>query len=199
MTALLVILLGGTILLRFLIINLHSFLAKNTAVPAEFLVIEGWLPDYALKAAMQEFYTGGYKTLITLGTPLPRGFYLSEYKTFAQLSAATLIALGFDPEHIVVIESKYFPQHRTQNMAIALKQYFATSEIELQSLNLFTLGPHSRRTWLIFRRIFPPKVAVGVLATESLSYESQVWWQSSEGFRAVVGELIAYLYQLLSR
>lgn len=195
--ALLVVLFGGAVFMWLIMVNLHQFLAKNASVASEVLVVEGWLPDYALKAAMVEFYTGGYKTLITLGTPLPTGFYLSEYQNFAQLSAATLIALGVNPQQIVVVSTSYSEQNRTQNMAIALKQYLVAAYTTPPSLNIFTLGPHARRTWLIFRSVFSPEVALGILATPSLSYESKGWWKSSEGFRAVVGELIAYLYQRL--
>lgn len=94
------------------IVNLHSFLAKNAPVVADVLVVEGWIPDYAIEAAMTEFQNGSYRTLIAVGAPVPRGFYLSEYKTFAELAAATLIALEFDPQNLQVISTTHRKKHR---------------------------------------------------------------------------------------
>jgi hypothetical protein len=185
----------GVAVLGFAIVNLHGFLAKNAPVVAEVLVVEGWLPDYAIEAAMKEFENGGYKTLITVGAPLPRGFYLSEYKTFAELAAATLVALGFNRQKLQIVSTAYTPECRTQNAAIALKHYLATSDNPVQSINVFTLGPHARRTWLVFRRVFPSPTTLGIIAAKVLAYEPKGWWKSSEGVRTVVGELIAYLYR----
>jgi hypothetical protein len=189
------LLLVGVATLGFLVVNLHGFLAKNAPVATEVLVVEGWLPDYAIAAAMAEFQTGGYKTLITVGAPVPRGFHLSEYKTFAEVAAATLVALGFDPHQLQIVSTNYAPECRTHNAAMALKDYWTDSEQPIPSLNVFTLGPHARRTWLVFRRVFTAPNTVGIIAATVLAYEPSRWWQSSEGVRTVLGESIAYLYR----
>jgi len=38
---------------------------------------------------------------------------------------------------------------------------------------------------------------VGIIAAQPLLYDAKSWWNSSEGVRTVVGELIAYLYRRL--
>jgi hypothetical protein len=189
------LLLLGVAILGLLVFNLHGFLAKNDPVTTEVLVVEGWLPDYAISAAMAEFQTGGYKTLITVGAPVPRGFHLSEYKTFAEVAAATLVAQGFNPHQLQIVSTNYAPECRTQNAAMALRDYWVDSEQPIPSLNVFTLGPHARRTWLVFRRVFTAPNTVGIIAATVLAYEPSRWWQSSEGVRTVLGESIAYLYR----
>jgi hypothetical protein len=189
-----ILLLAGIAVIGLAIVNLPSFLGKNAPVPADVLVVEGWLPDYAIEAALTEFHDGGYKTLITVGAPLPRGFYLSEYKNFAELAGATLVALGVNPQQLVIVSTDNISQCRTQNAAIALKGYFETCESEIQSMNVFTLGPHARRTWLMFRRVFPSPMNLGIISANPLAYVSKKWWKSSEGVRTVTGELIAYVY-----
>ncbi len=185
----------GIVLLGLSIINIHPFLAKNDPVATEILVVEGWLPDYAIEAAMVEFQTGSYKTLITVGAPVPRGFHLSEYKTFAEVAAATLVARGFNPSQLQIVSTNNAPECRTQNAAMALKDYWTATEQPIRSLNVFTLGPHARRTWIVFRRVFTAPTTVGIIATQVLAYEPSRWWQSSEGVRTTVGESIAYLYR----
>jgi hypothetical protein len=190
-----IVLLVGVSSLGFFVVNLHGFLAISDPVATDVLVVEGWLPDYAIAAAMTEFQTGGYKTLITVGAPVPRGFHLSEYKTFAEVAAATLVAQGFDPQQLQIVSTNSAPECRTQNAAMALKDYFADAEQPIPSLNVFTLGPHARRTWIVFRRVFTTPNTVGIIAATVLAYEPSRWWQSSEGVRTVLGESIAYLYR----
>ena len=56
-----------------------------------------------------------------------------------------------------------------------------------------------RRSWILFRKVFEPRIKIGVIAAKPLHYDSQKWWQSSEAARTVLLELIAYLYvRLLS-
>ena len=56
------------------------------------------------------------------------------------------------------------------------------------------MGPHARRTRLLFQEAFGSKVAVGVIAVPDDAYDPRHWWRSSEGVRDVVGEAIAYVY-----
>lgn len=181
-------------LICFAILNIHPFLAKTLRVKADILVLEGWLPDYAIESAIVEFRQGSYQKLITIGGSLPRGFYLLEHKNFAELAAATLIALGLEREKILIVSDSCQLQGRTHNSAETLNQWLSTSELQIGAFNLYTLGSHARRSWLIFKEVIEPKILVGIIATEPLNYDAKSWWQSSEGFRTVVSELLAYLY-----
>ncbi len=187
------------VLLNFGISNIHNFLAKTSRVNADVLVVEGWLPDYAIESAVAEFKQGSYHKIITIGGSLPRGFYLSEYKNFAELAAATLISLGLDPEQILIISDASHSQGRTSKSAVILHQWLSTSEIQIDALNLFTLGTHARRSWLLFKKTLEPKISVGIIAVEPLNYEAKTWWHSSEGFRTVISEFLAYMYVRFSK
>lgn len=177
----------------FTMTHLHSFLAVNNPLKADILVVEGWLPDYALKEAIAEFKNGSYSKLITTGTPLSKGYYLAEYKNFAELSFATLIALGFDQEKLVAVPAPDVIKHRTQASAVAIQQWLSKSDLKVESLNLFSFAAHSRRSWLIFKQALAP-IRVGVIAAQPLDYDPKSWWTSSEGVRFVISEAIAYIY-----
>lgn len=183
-----------TALLGFAILNIHAFLAKSSPVDADFLVVEGWLPDYAIESAVAEFRQGSYHKLITIGGPLPRGFYLSEYKTFAELAAATLTTLGLEREQLIIVSDPSQSRIRTYSSAVILNQWLSASELQIKAFNLYTLGTHARRSWLLFKRTFEPQISVGIVAAEPLNYDVKSWWHSSEGFRTVISELLAYLY-----
>jgi len=61
-------------------------------------------------------------------------------------------------------------------------------------LNLVTLGPHARRSWLLYQEAFGDDVKIGVIPLENRSYDPSRWWCSSEGFRDVISEAIAWFY-----
>lgn len=174
--------------------HLHPFLALNSPVAADILVVEGWLPDYAIKTSIDEFKTGGYSKLITTGGPLSKGYYLAEYKTFAEIAAATLIALNFEPDNLIAVPAPAAIKHRTQASAVALRQWLSTSDLEVKAINLYTFGPHARRSWLIFKQVLAPEIRVGVIAAQPLDYDANNWWQSSTGVRSTISESIAYAY-----
>lgn len=183
-----------TALILFGITHVHPFLAPYSPIKADILVVEGWLEDYVIKNAIKEFERGGYQKLITTGLPLPKGFYLSQHKNFAELSAATLITLGFDPDKLVAVPAPNVIRNRTDASAMALRQWIANSDLKVKAINLYTFDVHARRSWLIFKQTLAPEIQVGVIAVKSLSYDPKHWWSSSEGVRSIISEAIAYLY-----
>ncbi|NEP42602.1 MAG: YdcF family protein, partial [Okeania sp. SIO2H7] len=163
--------------------NIYSFLALTSPIKADILIVEGWMSDYAVKLAIAEFQQGAYQKLITTGSPIGKGYYLSEYNNFAELTAATLITLGFDPDRVVTIPTPQVVKYRTAASAIAVKEWLTTSNLKVDSINIYTLGPHARRNWMIYRNILSPDIQVGVIALEPKDYNPHRWWQSSAGMR----------------
>lgn len=152
------------------------------------------MKDHAIKEAMSEFKRGGYQKLITTGVPVDLGYYLlSQYKTTAELSAATLLALGFEPDKLVAVPGPNVVKNRTATSAATLRQWLATSNLNVTSVNLYTYDVHARRSWLIFKQALAPEIKVGVIAVEPISYDPRRWWMSSEGVRSVLDEAIAYV------
>jgi hypothetical protein len=54
----------------------YCFLAQDKRVICNALLLEGWLPDYAIENAIQEFHTGSYRHIITTGFPYKIGFLM---------------------------------------------------------------------------------------------------------------------------
>jgi hypothetical protein len=85
-------------------------------------------------------------------------------------------------------------QDRTYACAVALKKWVDERGVQLTRINLVTVGPHARRSRLLFQKSFGKDMPIGVLAVPEPDYDGRRWWRSSLGFRAVTGETIAYLY-----
>lgn len=181
-------------LILFFVTHVHSFLAASYPIKAEVLVVEGWIPDYALKQAIVEFEKGGYQKLITTGLPLERGFYLAQYKSYAELAAATLLALDFEQDKLIAIPAQNAIKNRTYASAVALNQWIKTSTLNIKSINLFTFDVHARRSWMVFKQALDPETKIGVIAAATDNYNPKRWWASSGGVRSIMSEGIAYIY-----
>lgn len=181
-------------LMIFTITHIHSFLAVTSAIKADVLVVEGWLPDYAIEQAISEFENGSYNKIITTGGPLPIGYYLAKYKNYAELAAATLEELGFEKEKLVAVPARKVTKDRTYASAVAFRQWLSNSGLSVESINLYTFDVHTRRSWLIFKQVLAPKIKAGAIAAQTLDYDPNNWWSSSEGVRSVISETIAYIY-----
>jgi hypothetical protein len=55
---------------------LSGYLSKSEQVKANILIVEGWLPDYALKMACEEFQKSGYDYIITTGLKSITDYYI---------------------------------------------------------------------------------------------------------------------------
>ncbi len=122
------------------------------------------------------------------------GSFLSRYGTYAEVAKATLIRFGIDERYIAAASAPNTFKDRTYTSFVAVKQYFESSGIKAQTVNLFSIGPHARRSWLLFRKAFDGKIDVGIISANDGRYDARRWWRSSAGFRIVTGEAIAYIY-----
>lgn len=170
------------------------FLATTAPVRGDILVVEGWLPDAALQQAVREFRTHPYRLLVTTGGPLAQGSYLVRYKSYAQLAASTLANLGVHARHIAAVPAPWVRKDRTYASALALRRWIRAQGMSVHALNLLTLGPHARRSRMIFEKALGPAIRVGVIAVKDDAYDTECWWTSSAGVRTVIGESIAYIY-----
>ncbi|NMF67448.1 YdcF family protein [Brasilonema octagenarum UFV-E1] len=185
----------GALFLIFTITHIHSFLAVTSPIKADALVVEGWITDEALLQAFSEFSNNSYRQIFTTGIPVERGFYLAEYKNYAEIAAATLKKLGVPKEKLVVVPTPHVIKDRTHASAVAFRQKLLNSNDQLESVNLFTNDAHARRSWLIYKQVLAP-IKVGVIAANPSDYDPKKWWVSSEGVRTVISEIIAFIYAL---
>lgn len=182
-----------------LISHIHGFFALTQPIAdADLLVVEGWVSDGNAQDAIQEFKSHPYQAIVTTGTRLPRGYYLSEYKSFAELSRASLIKMGIPKEQIIAIPAAGVPRDRSYRSAVALSQWIRlqgpNSPIVYRSANLFSESVHARRSWMLFKRALGSQLDLGVISVPSTDYDADRWWTQSEGFKRVLFETIGWVY-----
>jgi len=194
----LVLLFAGMALIVCSVRGAYPFLAVNDPVYNGALVVEGWVPDYALQQAITEFRRHHYSRIFVTGGPLDRGAPLSEYRTAAELGVATLLRLGADTNTVQAVPAPMVRVDRTYASAVALKNWLDQHGAAETNFNIISFGPHSRRSRLLFEKALGRSCRVGVTTIENEDYDGRRWWKSSAGVRAVIDEMIAYWYARLS-
>ena len=177
-----------------IIFFVHSFLAPTKPVNGDILVVEGWLPDYALQIAKERFQRGNYKLLVTTGGKIGMGNHVSQYDTWADVAALILKESGISKKKIIAAPLLLnVKKDRTYHSALASQKKINKEGLNEASIDVVSLGVHARRSWLLFEKVFS-SVDVGIIAIRPNSYDTSRWWLFSEGVRSVISESIAYLY-----
>ena len=173
--------------------TLYPFLAITETVPTRILVLDGWLPTYDINKAAALYLAGHYQTLLDVN-----GTYdfqaVDQDPGNAYIVRRILVRDGVPPDQVKPVIFPGAKVDRTYISAVAVKEWCRQHGIPLQSLDIATLGPHARRSRLIYEKALGKGVKVGVIALDDPAYDSLRWWRSSEGVREVLFEFVAYVY-----
>jgi hypothetical protein len=186
------LLLLGAALAVLLMRGAYPFLAVQDSRPGGFLVLEGWEPDYVLTEALAEFQRHSYEGIVAAGEPIIQGKPLSEYGDLAELTVATLVKMGADPQRTHAAPAAGVPRDRTYSTASALREWLSAQGHTKVNINLMSLGAHSRRSRLLFEKNLGREI--GIISIANRDYDPARWWKSSAGFRDVVSESLGFIY-----
>jgi hypothetical protein len=186
---------AGLVAAYFAFLNIYPFLAVTHRVKTNVLVVEGWIPRYAIRGGVEEFKNGSYERIFTTGGPENGdGGYINDYHTSASVGAEILKKFGIPDDVTEMVPSRVMGRERTYSSAVALRDWFREHNIPVHSINVLTEGAHARRTRFLYKKAFGRDVTVGVIAVSNPDYDPAQWWRYSDGVREVIGETIAYIY-----
>jgi hypothetical protein len=164
-------------------------------VNTDVLVVEGWVPRYAIRAGAEEFKTGSYQHIFTTGGPVEgNGGYTNDYNTSASVGTEVLKKFGLPDDLVQMVPSRVIGRDRTYSSAVALRDWFREHNTPVHSINVLTVDAHARRTRLLYQKAFGRDVTVGIIAVSNPDYNPSEWWRYSDSVREVIGESIAYIY-----
>ncbi|MDZ4199296.1 MAG: ElyC/SanA/YdcF family protein [Kiritimatiellia bacterium] len=191
----LLLLLLTTVVLGLAPTRLYRFLAPSQEPAGDYLVVEGWVPDEGLPWIVSQFAGRNYRAVISTGGPIEVGRFLSEYGDWAQVGAARLIQAGIPRELVTAVPADTVQKDRTYASALALRKHFAALGVPSDvKIDLVTVGPHARRSRRLFLKALGPEARVNALTIAPDIYQEKNWWRTSEGFRTVLYETLAYGY-----
>jgi uncharacterized SAM-binding protein YcdF (DUF218 family) len=178
--------------------TIFPFLAITQRVDSNVLVVEGWVPPFAIEAAVREFRSGAYAIVYTTGGPVGgMGGYTNDYNTLASVAATRLRAAGLAPEVVRMVPSRVMEHDRTFGAAVALRDWLRRHGGVPAKVNVLTANAHARRTRLLFQCALGSQVQVGVISIQDPDYDPKRWWRYSDGVREVVAETGAWIYAKL--
>ena len=177
------------------LLEIHPFLAITRREDTKTLVVEGWVHQFVIDAAVKEFKSGHYDRVFVTGGPVVgTGGYSNDYNTEASVGADLLKTAGIPDTSLQMVPSHVWNRNRTYYSAVALRDWFSAHNLQVHNINVMTEESHARRTWLLFQEAFGKDVKVGIISVPNPDYDAKRWWHYSDGVRDTVDEALAYIY-----
>jgi hypothetical protein len=82
----------------------------------------------------------------------------------AGLTRKRLTAMGVDSSVVIALPGNKVRINRTLTSARALHEWLQSSGIHVKGMNIISSGPHSRRTWMTFSKVFDHSFRIGIIA-----------------------------------
>src|SRR6266566_6224775 len=126
------LLLVGALVLK----GVYPFLAITHRVNANILVVEGWIHEYAIRSAVDEFRSGSYEWVFTTGGPVQgTGGYTNDYNTSASVGADRLRKSGLANGSVQMVPSRVMDRDRTYGSAVALRDWLRDHNMTVSGIN----------------------------------------------------------------
>ncbi len=135
----------------------RGFLSVRRPVRADVLIVESWLWDSLLRSAVDLYLEGSYRLIIVTGVYSKSGPHTPSKRT-----ARRLVDMGAPEKAVKVAEERVSRFHNTATAGLALRRWLADHP-SVRAVNIFTHGPHTRKTYTIFKRMLPRYVHIGIL------------------------------------
>ena len=82
----------------------------------------------------------------------------------AEIAKERMIALGIDSSKISAVSAERVSINRTLTNALALRSWLDKTDITVKGINIISLGPHARRTWMTYNKILDEKYKIGIIS-----------------------------------
>jgi hypothetical protein len=116
------------------------------------------------------------------------------FSNYAESAADFYLSRGLAPEAVIPVPAPASAQGRTFLGAVMIRQWTDKLPEPISAIDVYSYGPHARRTRLLYRLAFGPGVQVGIRSATPSRYRSETWWRTSAGAKEVMIETIAWLW-----
>lgn len=186
---------GICVALAFLVITTYRFLAISRPEGKGILVVEAWIPASGLAESVNVFKSGNYESLVVVGGPIQRvGGPQGRYATYTDLAASRLEQFQFDSSRLIKINVPPTSFNRTLAEATSVRRWFESSKQKACCVDVFTIGVHARKSWILSRYELGDICRVGIISGPQTSYDPKYWFTSRAGIRLVLRNLVGYAY-----
>lgn len=173
----------------------ERFLAVNAPLEAEVLIVEGWIGLDGMAEVRREFQRGGYTCIVTAGGPTGHRWSRSKYN-YAISAADVLVGWGLPASQVIAAPDDGRAEQRTFGAAMAVRAKLAELGLKPKAVNVLSLGPHTRRSRLVYAKVLGDAIDVGSVAWWPEHYDREPWWRSSERGADFLKESVGYTLEL---
>lgn len=199
------------VLVLVLLYRVHGFLAVNKPIGRGILIVESWIPQETLAAVPKLVREGKYTHILIVGS----GNQGHPEGSDVNVATRMLSRLGCDPNLLVAIQvpeqktrravgitgfgstSSYSISQRTYAGGLMVKQWIQATSAGTDAMDVFTVGVHARKSWILFQHAMGEGYEVGVISGPEPAYDSRRWLASKTGLYLVARNSVGYLYSLL--
>ena len=89
---------------------------------------------------------------------------INNFSSSAQLARVTLLSMGIDSSRVIAIPGKRAKINRTLSSALAFRDWLKTSNIDVNGINIVSLGIHARRTYITYKKILGKSYNIGIIS-----------------------------------
>ena len=172
----------------------EAFLSMTKRVPADTLIVEGWIGRESLPKAKKEFEQGGYKYLVITGG-LTGQTWSQNREHVTEIAERDLTRLGFPREKLFLAPCVDVEKQRTYVSALAARDMMEAKGLNAKGINVMSRGAHARRTYLVYGKVFP-EIKVGSISWDPYTTQES-WWRSSSRAKELLDETFGYSYEAL--
>lgn len=158
-------------------------------------MVEGWIGRDGVRAAGREFEQRGYQYVVATGGPAS-GRWEEDHSSYAEMAGRELIRSGIPADRIIVAPARDAERQRTYESATAAWRALEARGIHPRALNVFTSGPHARRSRMVVAKVYGSGTHIGVVDWTPPGYLSVPWWRSSERAKDLLAETAGYLFEV---
>jgi hypothetical protein len=176
--------------------RLFPFLALTKPVGGDVLVVEGWLNSYMIPEAADVYRRGTYAVVVITGLQKQGNGTATEEPAAPPSTARSLVLAGVPPEVIVLVPAKLVGLHKTFASAQAFRSWL-NGHPEYRGVDVFTVGGHARKTYVVYRRVLGPQATVGIIAGKVQKLDVQHWWRTRRTIYIVAKGIVGWLYAVV--
>jgi hypothetical protein len=119
---------------------------------------------------------------------------VNNYSSFAEIARNMLISFGVDSNKIIAVPGDNISVHRTIASAASVHEYFKLAGIKKGKINIVSIGPHARRSWITYKTILDKtNFEIGIISLD-------IYQDDYSSFRKslnLLSEIVEFLYYKL--
>jgi hypothetical protein len=90
--------------------------------------------------------------------------FINNLTTTAQMARSKLIRMGMDSTRVIAVSANKAGINRTLTSALEFRKWLSSTGKDINGINIISLGPHGRRTWMTYNKILNERYRIGIIS-----------------------------------